>query len=146
MARNEVWPFTQHKTQVVPVPAGTKAGEAVRVGIINGVALVDRADSATFNPTFAAPLNHLQNPGAWGGGNVDGNATIAVDGGWEMPVIAGAAPAIGDQVYIITASRLLTVTASGNQKFGVIVRGRSGTAPVDLTNGSFTCVVEPRQY
>ena len=146
MARNEVWPFTQHKTQVVPVPSGTKSGEAVRVGIINGIALVDRADAAAYTPTFADPLKHLENPGAWGGGNADGEATIAVDGGWRMPVIAGAAPAVGDQVYIITASRLLTVTASGNQKFGVIVRDKSGAAPVDLTGGSFSCVVEPRQY
>ncbi len=146
MARNEVFPFTQEKTQVLPVPSGTKSGEAVRVGITNGVALVDRASASAYTPTFADPLKHLSNPGAWGGCNADGNATCAVDGGWTFNVTAGAAPAVGDQVHIITASRLLTVTASGNQKFGAIRLGRSGELPIDNGDGTFSCTVDVRQY
>ena len=143
MARNNVFPFSV--TRRLSVPAGVKSGEAVHVGAINGVALVDRASSADYRPTADNPVKHLQNPGAWGGGNADGQATVALDGAWEFDITAASAPAEGDQVYI-TSGRALTVTAGSNSKFGVIIQGAGGKAPVDNGNGTFKATVDVRQY
>ena len=145
MARNNIFPFTQHLTRRATVPEGTVSGDPVRVGIMNGVALVDRADSASYLPTADNPVKHLQNPGAWGGGNADGQATIATDGGWEWDVTAASAPTEGAQVYI-TSAGALTMTASGNSKFGRIILGAGGLAPSDNGDGTYKCTVDVLQY
>ena len=55
MALNEHLRHANHLS--LPVPAGTKSGDPVRVGILNGVAQTNRASATD-----------------WAGGNVEGEA------------------------------------------------------------------------
>ena len=86
----------------LPVPAGTKSGDPVRVGGLNGIALTNRALSTATPPEF-------------GGGNVDGEATIKLKGAGKFNVAFALNP--GDPVYI-TAANALTATAAGNSLWG----------------------------
>ena len=65
MARNITYDDANQVS--LPVPAGTKSGDPVRVGGLNGVALTNRALSTATPPEF-------------GGGNVDGEATVKLNG------------------------------------------------------------------
>lgn len=61
----------------LPVPAGTKSGDPVRIGELNGYAATDRAN------TSVKPYNSDGTPNTsynWGGGNTDGNATVWLNG------------------------------------------------------------------
>ena len=55
MAKNIVYKPGDHLS--VPVPAGTKSGDPVRVGGLNGVAITDRAN------TGVSPVNATPNAG-----------------------------------------------------------------------------------
>jgi len=54
-----------------------------------------------------------------GVGNEPGWASVALTGGYRLPVPAGDTWLVGDIVYI-TAGQALTKTASGNTRFGVV--------------------------
>jgi predicted RecA/RadA family phage recombinase len=111
MSKNQVYAGSRPALPL-PVPAGTKSGEPVIVGGIVGVAETDRA--ATTNGVHTGP------------GLPDGYASVQPDGTYSLPV-ADAVSAAGTKIYIVTADRSLTTTASGNTLFGytvpVIVRG-----------------------
>lgn len=92
MALNEVFKLGQYIS--LPVPDGTESGDAVRVGVLNGTAIVDEGT----------------------GGNADGFASVDLSGAHKH-VIAGAD--VGDAVYI-TSAGVLTTTASGNKLFGAV--------------------------
>lgn len=144
MARNNIFPYTL--TQAVAVPSGAVSGEAVQVGVasgfINGVLLTSRANSAAYADPYNSPLAPLTNPGAFGGGNVDGQATVALDGVWEFAVTTGAQPGEGVPVYI-TAARLLTTTSAGNTLWGRVERGRDQKLGTDNGGGTWKCAVRP---
>lgn len=94
----------------VPVPAGTKAGDPVKVGQICGVAQIDR--------------------------QADGKATVWLDGSHDVPVtgaVAFAAP-----VYI-NGSGTLTATATGNFVWGTALADKgTGTAPLEVAPVGYT--------
>lgn len=92
MANNEV--FKLGTDISIPVPVGTKSSSPVRVGSLNGVAVVDEGT----------------------GGNEAGHASVDLTGAHKF-ILTGAA--VGDPVYITTAN-VLTLTASGNKLFGVV--------------------------
>lgn len=99
----------------LPVPAGTKSGDPVKVGSIVGVAATNRADS-TLKPVPE-----------FGGGNRDGEATILTDGAYELTV-DGTIDGPGTPVYITgTGPFTLTTTATeGSAPFGHTVPGPNG--------------------
>lgn len=114
MAKNEHLRHANHVS--LPVPAGVKSGDAVRVGILNGVAQTDRA-------TTAAPA----------GGNPDGYASVWLDGSHYLPVV-GAVAKIGDPVYIGTDGKLAAAKPSGGVVFGAALATQAGdgTIPVKI--------------
>lgn len=113
MARNEVYKDADYLS--LPVPAGTLSGAPVRVGGLNGVAQtneggVDRAarEGALVGGDYTGPASPSSNEG--------GFASVALKGGWRLP-ISTAVAAIGTPVYI-TGTNTLTTTATDNNLFG----------------------------
>lgn len=109
MATNEVYKYGN--SIPLPVPDGTVSGDPVVVGQLTGVAQTDR--------------------------DADGNATVALIGAYNVPVV-GAIAAVGAPVYITSASDA-TATATGNQLLGhaLATKGTgTGVIPVRLTGFS----------
>ncbi len=106
MAKNQV--FAPHRTRSLPVADGTVSGAPVIVGSIVGVALTDKGK----------------------GGNAAGNATVALDGAWDLPVGTTTALAVGAKVYIVTASGALTTTdnSGANPLFGYALEPKGTSA------------------
>lgn len=92
MAVNEVFKLGQYIS--LPVDVGTKSSAPVRVGVLNGVAIVDEGT----------------------GGNAAGYTSVDLSGAHKF-ILAGAA--VGDPVYI-TPGGALSTTASGNKLFGAV--------------------------
>lgn len=109
MAKNQRMPQALHIT--IPVPAGTKAGGPVKVGLICGVAQTDR--------------------------QADGTATVWLDGSHDLTV-TGAIANVGDPVYI-TAGNALNATATGNFLFGAALGTKSAAAgPLEVAPIGYT--------
>lgn len=130
---NEVFRPDKHRS--IPVPAGTKSGDPVRVGIINGVAVTDRAATSVAAFNADGSRNPAYNAG---GGNPDGYASVWTWGGHRFNVTAGSKPAFGDAVYYDSAAKKLTATVGTNALFGAI----SDPNPTDNGDGTFACVVD----
>ena len=105
MALNEI--FKVGKSISLPVPVGTVSGQAVRVGVLNGVAIVDEGT----------------------GGNAEGYTSVDMFGG-HLFELAGAE--VGDAVYI-DGSGDLTTTASGNKLWGAVTHIHRDDQVVILT-------------
>ena len=105
MALNEI--FKVGKSISLPVPNGTKSGAPVRVGVLNGVAIVDEGS----------------------GFNAEGYASVDLFGG-HLFELTGAA--VGDAVYI-TGAKALTLTASGNKLWGAVTHLHRDDQVVILT-------------
>ena len=102
MAKNNVYPFT--KSQSLPVPAGTKSGDAVKSGSYVGVALTDRQAAMT------AGVPNSSNP--------VGNASVALDGTWAL-TCADAVASVGTALHIAsTPPGTVTTTVSGHGLVG----------------------------
>lgn len=111
MALNEVYRLGVGIS--LPVPAGTKSGDPVRVGLINAVA---QTDAATAEGT----------PGYLAGQNKTGWASVKLDGAHLLPV-TGAVATHGLPIYI-TSANALTATATGNALFGVALETKGAGA------------------
>lgn len=112
MATNEKFRDADHLS--LPVIAGKKAGDPVRVGGLNGVCQTNRAK------VDVEPYNADGTPNTsydYGGGNPTGYATVWLKGAHEFTV-AFAISNIGDPVYILADGSALTATASGNNLYG----------------------------
>jgi predicted RecA/RadA family phage recombinase len=107
MAKNEVYKDADYLS--LPVANGTLSGGPVRVGGLNGVAQTDEGDLVT---------------------NEEGYASVALKGAFRVPVSTTTTLAIGDPVYIITASNILTTTANSgaNPLFGHALSAKGSTA------------------
>lgn len=105
MALNEI--FKVGKSISLPVPTGTESGDPVRVGVLNGVAIVDEGT----------------------GFNADGYTSVDMFGG-HLFELAGAD--VGDAVYIDSAGEL-TLTASGNSLWGAVTHLHRDDLVVVLT-------------
>lgn len=128
--KNEIYREANHLS--LPVPAGTKAGAPVRIGSLNGVCLTDRANTQNVNPfnTDGTP-NTAYNAG---GGNPHGNASVWLEGGYQLAVTAAAAPEVGAPVYIDAATNKLS--DAGTTVFGHVI-----STPTDNGDGTFAAVV-----
>lgn len=98
MAKNQHLRHAQHVS--LPVPSGTKSGDAVLVGSLPGVAITDRQS--------------------------DGTATVWRDGSWNLTV-DGAVANVGDKVYI-TSTGVLNVTVTGNTLYGYALATKAAAA------------------
>lgn len=110
MARNEH--FHDAERLSLPVPAGTKSGDAVICGALVGVAETNIGE----------------------GGNASTNATVWMKGAHDFPV-TGAIAAVGTPVYIPTAGGALTATSTSNTLFGYALATKGsgvGTIPVKI--------------
>lgn len=107
MAKNEHLRYANHIS--LPVPSGTKSGDPVRVGVLNGVAETARGE----------------------GGNASDSASVWLDGSHAFPV-TGAVDAIGQAIYI--ADGALTATAEGGDLYGAALATQSadGNIPVKI--------------
>lgn len=135
MSTNEIFRFD--KARSMPVPSGTKSGDPVRVGIINGVAVTDRAATTVSAYNADGSPNTAYN---YGGGNPDGYASVWSWGGHRIKVKAAAKPAFGDAVYFDPAGTPCkpTVTAAALSVFGAIADADS----TDNGDGSWSCIVD----
>ncbi len=98
MATNEVFRDADHLT--LPVLAGVKSGDPVKVGSLVGVAQTDR--------------------------DTDGTATVWLKGGHRLTV-TGAVTNVGDPIYI-TAAGALNVTPTDNTLFGHALETKAAAA------------------
>lgn len=112
MALNEILKHSQNRS--LPVPVGTKSGDPVRVGIINGVAQTNEAD----------------------GQNAAGYASIKSHGAWKVPV-TGAVAEIGDPIYI-TSANVLTATETGNALWGAALQTQAADGEIIVEIASHT--------
>lgn len=109
MALNQRYPNALHIE--LPVPAGTKSGQPVQVGHISGVAQIDR--------------------------QADGNATVWLDGSWDIEV-TGAVANVGDPVYI-TEDRKLNASPTGNTPWGIALATKTaGAADLEVVPLGYT--------
>lgn len=131
MATNIV--FKNPNEQSLPVPAGTKSGDPVRVGSLNGIAVTDRA--ATTVPAFNADGTPNTNYNK-GGGNPNGNATVWLAVAPEL-LVKGAEIAVGDPIHFdANATPKLTATPGSLPLFGHAL-----SAGVDADSGNQTVIV-----
>lgn len=104
MAKNNVFPWTRSRS--LPVVDGTVSGSPVIVGALIGVALTDKG----------------------GGGNAATDATVALDGAWDVPVTTATTLTVGAPVYIIAATGVLTPVLTGNVVFGYALEAKGAAA------------------
>ena len=108
----------------VPVPAGTRSGTPLRIGIMNAVAITDEA--SVTDPNFVyngIPLN------TGGIGNLNGWTSAKFDGSYRLEV-TGAVAAVGAPVYIKTDGTLTTV-AAGAFLFGASLQIKNAAKAVN---------------
>lgn len=107
MAKNYVQPG---ETITIPAPAAVTSGGVVIAGSIVGIAQGDAASGAKVDVTCG--------------------------GVWELPKVAADAVTLGAPIYWAAATKLATITASGNTKLGVAVESApasTGTVKVRLS-------------
>lgn len=116
MARNEVYKDSDYIS--LPVPTGRLSGQPVRVGGLNAV--LHTNEGSVDKPAGA----YNEAPSS----NKAGFASVALKGAWRIPVSTTTTLAIGDPVYIIVATGVLTPVSSGNQLFGHALSAKGATA------------------
>lgn len=123
MATNFV--FKEAEYLSAPVPTGTKAGKALRIGALNAVT-VTAEGSVTETISLGAGASITQPSGA-ASGNLPGYASVALKGAANLPVTG--VTTWGTPVYIKTSDNTLQVTAgAGLKQFGVALGSK--TAPL----------------
>ena len=123
MATNFV--FKEAEALTAPVPTGTKAGKALRIGALN-VVTVTAEGSVTETITLGAGTQIIQPSGSLSG-NLPGYASVALKGAANLPVTG--VTAWGTPVYIKVSDNTLQVTGGvGTKNFGVALAAK--TAPL----------------
>ena len=130
MSTNEIYEASDPLP--APVPAGTKSGDPVRIGGLNGIAIVNRAAASTGPLNADGSLNTAYNRG---GGNADGNASVKYSGAFKLSVTSTAAPTYGQAIYLAAAG--LTTTAGSDPLWGYSV----DLAPIAGGAGKFITIV-----
>lgn len=131
MAVNELFRDADHLS--LPVAAGKKAGDPVRIGGLNGVCQTDRANIGVPVLNSDGTPNTAYN---WAGGNPDGHASVWLKGA-HVFTVAFAVTNIGDPIYILADGSGLTATATGNNLYGHALNTKtaaSGPLTVRITN------------
>ena len=133
MAKNFV--FKEAEYLSVPVPTGTPAGKALRIGALNVVTVTDEA-SVTKTIQLGAGASITQ-PSGSASSNEPGWASAALKGSALLPVTG--VTAFGTPVYIKVSDNSLQVTAAvGTKFFGWALRVKSAPLAavlVKISNG-----------
>lgn len=133
MAKNIVFKDAEYLS--APVPTGTKAGKALRIGLLNAVT-VTAEGSVTETISLGAGASIIQPSGALSG-NLPGYASVALHGAARLDVTG--VTVFGTPVFIKVADNTLQVTAAvGTKLFGVALGAKSapiGPVTVKLING-----------
>ena len=123
MARNEVYKDADFLS--LPVATGALSGSPARIGGLNVVLQTNEG-------SLDIPAGGAWNEAA--SSNKAGYASVTLKGAFRIPVATTTALAIGDPVYIVTASNTLTTTSnsSANPVFGhaLSVKGTTANQPV----------------
>lgn len=98
-----------NRSHALPVPADRASGQAVLSG-------------ATLGNLHGVLLT---NEGA--GGNIDGEATVALDGSFVVPVTTTTTAVKGAPVYI-TTGHVVTPVPTSNQLFGYLLEAKGAVA------------------
>lgn len=118
----------------LPVPANTRGGSPVRVGVLNAVTVTDEG-AATQTITVGAGVTQTQPSG--GIGNKPGFASCALKGSAILNVTG--VTAYGTPVYIKVSDNSLQVTAAvGTKLFGAALGAKGaalGPVNVKILNG-----------
>lgn len=118
MARNEV--FKEADYLSLPAPTGALSGSPIRVGGLNGV--LQTNEGSVDKPSGSYNEAPSSNKAGW--------ASVTLKGAFNLPVATTTTLAVGDPVYIITASNSLTTTANSgaNPVFGHALSVKGSTA------------------
>lgn len=122
MARNQVYKEADFLS--LPVATGKLSGQPVRISGLNGVLLTNEGSVDDGTNTYdQAPSS-----------NKAGYASVALKGAFRLPVSTTTTRAIGDPIYIISATGVLTTTdATGaNPLFGHALSVKGATANSDV--------------
>ena len=120
MAINAV--FQAGRNLSLEVPAGTKAGDPLRIGSLNCIAVTDRGD-ASVTKNLGGGVSITQPTGGVGNGPTFASVRVG-EGAWRVPVVSAAAVEIGQPVYI-KADNTLTDDATGNTLWGISLQART---------------------
>lgn len=107
MAANQVFKFVD--TLSLPVPEGTKSGDAVILNADEGWVGVAETDAG---PAAGTPVT---GDTEYAGGNINSYASVTLKGAYRLNVTGALNPA--DPVYI-TSAGALTATKGTNVRFG----------------------------
>lgn len=114
MSKNQV--YDEISVISLPVPAGTKSGDPVKVGNFVGVADTDVQDDSHAT-TYPISRGGVGNPNGYASVNIDPECAYLVD-------CADAVTGPGTPVYITGAGPFtITTTAAGNTRFGTTLPG-----------------------
>lgn len=133
MALNRIYKETERNNRARVVPSGTVSGQPLLVESRPAVAITDRGDATKSFTLGGLTVSGLPSGGV---GLADNEASVAFDGTWLFPVTGATNgdSAQGTVVYI-TSGGALTLTASGNTRYGTVDRPKdfhniAGSLPV----------------
>lgn len=118
---SQVYAYNEEKVREWPVPSGTAKGTAILSASNQpGVTITPRGDStATKSLGSAGNAYSITYPNGAVGQRSD-SASVAVDGTWAGPVVGATSSTPRNTLVYIDSTGALTLTASGNTKFGVV--------------------------
>lgn len=113
MATNEIYREANHLS--LPVPADTKAGAPVRIGILNGF---------------------TETPEGEGVGNIENHASINFEGAFKVDVVGALEK--GQAVFIKSDNTLTATVAGSAARFGAsLTKKGAGTGPAVVAVDKF---------
>lgn len=134
MALNKIFESDQTKHRARVVASGTKSGDPRLVGGRPVVALTDRGDATRTETVAGVSVTR-----ASGGASLNADqASVAFDGTFEFAVTGATTTTANDvEVFIISATNVLTLTEGTNVHFGWTdypegFRKEAGRAPVRI--------------
>lgn len=125
MARNEVYKNADYLS--LPVATGKLSGQSVRIGGLNAV-LTTNEGSVDDGDISANPYNEAASS------NKAGYASVSLKGAYLLPVTTTTTRAVGDPIYIITATGVLTTTdnSGANPVFGHALSAKGSSNPQNV--------------
>lgn len=117
MALNRIFKENERNNRARVVPEGTVSGDPVLVNDRPAVALTDRGDATKSFSMGGLTVGGFRSGGV---GLADDEASLAFDGTFEFEVTGATTATAQDAVVYITSGGELTMTASGNTRYGTV--------------------------
>lgn len=138
MATNVIYQGTREEQRAVPVPTKTPPGKALVVGGRPAVTLTGSGDYDGNKITMTGNgVTTVLAGGRGGVGLQDLEATVAFTGTYAFDVTGASSSTPRQTPVYITSGGTLTLTSSGNTKFGVVefFRGEKSNTDTAVTIG-----------